>query len=58
MLRTLNVGIGMTLLVAPDHVTAVLEALTASGTLALALNRVSCRTVCRVVSCRVVSCAI
>jgi phosphoribosylaminoimidazole (AIR) synthetase len=47
MLRTLNVGIGMTLLVAPDHVASVLEALTASGTYLPS-------TVCRVVSCRAV----
>jgi phosphoribosylformylglycinamidine cyclo-ligase len=32
MLRTLNVGIGMTLLVEPEHVASVLEALIASGT--------------------------
>jgi phosphoribosylaminoimidazole (AIR) synthetase len=44
MLRTLNVGIGMTLLVAPDHVASVLEALTASGTLLPS-------TACRVVLC-------
>lgn len=40
MLRTLNVGIGMTLLVAPDHVASVLEALTASGEDARVIGKV------------------